>query len=110
MAGRPKFADTRKIVSLPAGLARAIEDYRFKNRLKTDAEALRQLIEAGLNAAAKSSVEPSGSSGPSGQIVRPDQAAKTPVEPPPRKPAPRAKAAAMSKEAQLRALRERDTQ
>src|SRR4051812_10466913 len=36
-------------------------------------EAIRRLIEAGLNAAAKSSVAPSGSSGPSGQIGQTDQ-------------------------------------
>jgi hypothetical protein len=41
--------ETRKIVSLPAALARAIEDYRFSNRLKTEAEAVRRLIEAGLS-------------------------------------------------------------
>ena len=75
MAGRPKFAETRKIVSLPAGLARAIEDYRFNNRLKTEAEALRQLIEAGLNATAKSSAALSGR-GPSGQIGHTDQDAE----------------------------------
>jgi hypothetical protein len=50
MAGRPKEMDTRKIVSLPAQLAQAIEDYRFNNRVKTEAEAIRQLIEAGLKA------------------------------------------------------------
>lgn len=50
MAGRPKSMETRKIVSLPAALAQAIEDYRFGNRLKTEAEAIRRLIERGLAA------------------------------------------------------------
>jgi hypothetical protein len=50
MAGRPKTMDTRKIVSLPIELAKAIEDYRFNNRLKTEAEAIRRLIEKGLKA------------------------------------------------------------
>jgi hypothetical protein len=50
MAGRPKSMETRKIVSLPDELARAIEDYRFTNRLKTEAEAIRRLIERGLTA------------------------------------------------------------
>jgi hypothetical protein len=39
------------MVSLPAELAQAIEDYRFAHRLKTEAEAIRRLIEAGLRTA-----------------------------------------------------------
>jgi hypothetical protein len=46
--GRPKTTDTRKIVSLPANLAQAVEDYRFDNRFKSEAEAMRRLIEVGL--------------------------------------------------------------
>jgi hypothetical protein len=42
--------DTRKIVSLPAQLAKAIEDFRFGERISTEAEAIRRLIEAGLEA------------------------------------------------------------
>jgi metal-responsive CopG/Arc/MetJ family transcriptional regulator len=40
--------DTRKIVSLPAQLAKAIEDFRFDERISTEAEAIRRLLEAGL--------------------------------------------------------------
>jgi hypothetical protein len=40
----------RKLVSLPHALVAAIEDYRFANRIKTESEAIRQLIELGLNA------------------------------------------------------------
>lgn len=47
--GRPKLADTRKIFSLPADMAQAVEDYRFANRFKSEAEALRRLIELGLD-------------------------------------------------------------
>lgn len=49
---RPRVLDdaTRKMVSLPADLAKAIEDYRFNSRLKTEAEAIRRLIAAGLKA------------------------------------------------------------
>jgi hypothetical protein len=49
---RPKVLGdaTRKMVSLPAQLAQAIEDYRFNHRVKTEAEAIRRLIEAGLTA------------------------------------------------------------
>ena len=51
---RPKTGDTRKMVTLTAALAEAVEDYRFANRLKTEAEAIRQLIELGLKAARES--------------------------------------------------------
>jgi Arc/MetJ-type ribon-helix-helix transcriptional regulator len=47
---RPKTGDTRKMVTLPAELAQAIEEYRFANRYKTEAEAIRRLIEAGIQA------------------------------------------------------------
>ena len=47
---REKEMDTRKIVSLPAHLAKAIEDFRFGERISTEAEAIRRLIEAGLEA------------------------------------------------------------
>ena len=45
-----KDAVTRKALLLPAELAREIDDFRFENRFRTDAEALRVLIEAGLKA------------------------------------------------------------
>ena len=47
---REKEMDTRKIVSLPAALAKAIEDFRFEERISTEAEAIRRLLEAGLEA------------------------------------------------------------
>jgi hypothetical protein len=43
---------TRKMISLPAELAERVEDFRFGERLKTEAEAIRRLIELGLQAAA----------------------------------------------------------
>jgi hypothetical protein len=42
----------RAMVSLPADLAKAVDDYRFENRITTEAEAIRRLIEAGLSAPA----------------------------------------------------------
>ncbi len=48
--GREKTMDTRKIVSLPARLAEAINDFRFDQRINTEAEAIRILLEAGLQA------------------------------------------------------------
>jgi Arc/MetJ-type ribon-helix-helix transcriptional regulator len=49
--GRPKTMATRKPVSLPPELAKAVEDYRFANRFKTESDAIRELIELGLKAA-----------------------------------------------------------
>src|ERR1035437_347399 len=42
---------TRKLVSLPHTMMRAIEDFRFANRIKSESEAFRRLIELGLKAA-----------------------------------------------------------
>ena len=42
---------TRKLVSLPNEMLRAIDDFRFENRIKTESEAIRRLIERGLKAA-----------------------------------------------------------
>ena len=41
----------RKIVSLPPDLEKAVEDYRFENRIASESEAIRRLIELGLEAA-----------------------------------------------------------
>jgi Arc/MetJ-type ribon-helix-helix transcriptional regulator len=49
---KPKTMETRKLVSMPAQLANAIEDYRYTNRIPSDSEAIRRLIEAGLRATA----------------------------------------------------------
>ncbi len=43
---------TRKLVSLPHELLRAIDDFRFENRIRTEAEAIRRLIALGLKASA----------------------------------------------------------
>ncbi|GCD49804.1 hypothetical protein BJI49_11925 [Acetobacter pasteurianus] len=42
---------TRKLVSMPKELVQEIENYRFANRIKTEAEAIRQLIKLGLEKA-----------------------------------------------------------
>jgi hypothetical protein len=41
----------RKTVSLPADFWRRIEDFQFENRIKRETEAIRRLIELGLEAA-----------------------------------------------------------
>jgi hypothetical protein len=45
---RPKTMASRKLVSLPPDIAEAVDDFRFSNRIGTEAEAIRRLIEAGL--------------------------------------------------------------
>lgn len=39
---------SRKLVTLSAATARRIDDYRFGQRIGSESEALRRLIEAGL--------------------------------------------------------------
>lgn len=46
--GRKKRYDVRCMISLPAELAEAINDYRFSNRIGSHSEAVRQLIIKGL--------------------------------------------------------------
>ncbi|MCH8683877.1 hypothetical protein [Pedomonas mirosovicensis] len=41
---------TRKLVSLSHEKVREIEGYRFENRIKTESEAIRRLIDLGLEA------------------------------------------------------------
>ena len=51
----PEVADpvVRKTVSLPSSIWRQVEDYQFANRVKRETEAIRRLIELGLEAAKK---------------------------------------------------------
>lgn len=41
----------RKLVSLPRAMVREVENFRFEGRIKTESEAIRRLIELGLEAA-----------------------------------------------------------
>lgn len=54
---RPSSAPIRKQVNLPADVAQQVDEYRFANRFKSESEAIRQLIEMGLEAAGKSAAE-----------------------------------------------------
>ena len=49
---RPSVLGTvkRRMVSLPEELSERVDDYRFENRITTESEAIRRLIEAGLKA------------------------------------------------------------
>lgn len=48
----------RKLVSLPRAMVEAIEDFRFAQRIKTESEAIRRLIELGLEASKAPSKPP----------------------------------------------------
>ena len=87
----------KKLVPLSAEMAEAISEYRHQQRISSENEAIRRLIELGLGKAPAST--PSGGSTP-GATKKP-AAGK-------RAPAPKAKAL-LSKEAQIRALREQGT-
>lgn len=41
----------RKLISLPKALAASIDDFRFRERIKTESETIRRLIELGLETA-----------------------------------------------------------
>jgi hypothetical protein len=46
--GRRRNTTIRKIISLPIKLWKQVEDYQFEARVKWDTEAVRRLIELGL--------------------------------------------------------------
>lgn len=45
---RPKTMHSRKMLSLPQDMWEAIDNFRFRHRYKTEAEAIRRLVERGL--------------------------------------------------------------
>lgn len=100
---KPKTMATRKLVSFPEPLAKAIEDFRYAHRIPSDSEAIRRLIELGLGKAPASA--PSGGSTP-GSARKPTPG--TTAAPRAKKPtaSDRQASPAPNKEAQIRALRE----
>jgi metal-responsive CopG/Arc/MetJ family transcriptional regulator len=50
----------RIITPMPKSLVTAVDDYRFSNRMPSRAEAIRRLIEMGLEAAASKSTQQQG--------------------------------------------------
>jgi Arc/MetJ-type ribon-helix-helix transcriptional regulator len=48
---------TRKPVSLTPEMAEAVEDYRFLHRYKTESDAIRHLLELGLEAVKRAKPE-----------------------------------------------------
>ena len=94
---KPKTMATRKLVSFPAPLAQAIEDFRYTNRIPSDSEAIRQLVEVGLGKAKRAA--PASTPG---SARKPRSTGKSPAS----RKAPERKAASSSKLDQIRALRE----
>lgn len=45
---RPKTMHARKMLSLPQDMWKAIDDFRFQHRYKTEADAIRHIVERGL--------------------------------------------------------------
>ncbi|MFP5513354.1 MAG: hypothetical protein ACLGJC_09760 [Alphaproteobacteria bacterium] len=45
---KPRTMAGRKMVSLPPEMWQAIEDFRFENRFRSEAEAIRVIVERGL--------------------------------------------------------------
>lgn len=70
--------NTRKLVTLPHDLVRAVEDYRFANRIKTESEALRLLIRAGLDALTPPSPTKKPSDSPSVRQAPPAASSRLP--------------------------------
>jgi hypothetical protein len=56
---RPSVLTVKKLVAMAPEMAQAIEDFRFANRVASESEAIRRLIEAGLQAAKTPSKRPS---------------------------------------------------
>lgn len=50
---KPPEPDPRVIVPMPPRLIKEIEDFRWANRIPSRAEAIRQLIKAGLKGSHK---------------------------------------------------------
>lgn len=51
--GRPKLMAERVQVSLTPELAAAVDEFRFGNRIGSESEAIRRLLERGLEAEKK---------------------------------------------------------
>jgi hypothetical protein len=47
---RPLILTVKKLIALSPAMAETIENFRFANRISTESEAIRRLIELGLKA------------------------------------------------------------
>src|SRR5205823_13692119 len=100
---RPKVLGNvkRRMVSLPEELSERVDDFRFQQRIRTESEAIRRLIEAGLGAIGTRGGSRSGGSAPGS--TRKSARVSKPAAP---RKAPERKTAPQSKLDQIRALRE----
>jgi len=111
----PRYTETifpvKKVVALSAEMAARIGDYRFAHRLQSENEAIRRLIEAGLKAGAPIPIrQPKpGDDGAGGGRERQRAAIPKAPKAEPERSAQPASSKPLSKEAQLRALRESHT-
>ena len=48
---RPRQFTEARLLRITPELVAAVEEYRFANRIKTESEAIRQLLELGLKSA-----------------------------------------------------------
>jgi hypothetical protein len=97
----------KKLVPLTTDMADAISEYRHQQRVSSENEAIRRLIEAGLKAVATAPLPsaPTGGSNPGG--ARKPATTDKSAAPAQRKPGRQAvPAQPQGKEAQIRALRE----
>jgi hypothetical protein len=103
----PRYAGTifpvKKVIALSSEMAERIRDYRFTERIESENEAIRRLIDAGLLASGKSGPSDAGSGGKSKTSGPAPSSSRDKAKPPPRSAGP---ATSLTKEAQLRALRE----
>ena len=100
----PILFPIKKLIAITPEVAKAIEDYRFANRINSESEAIRELIAAGLKAPRK--VSTGSGSGGSGKPARKSAPRPPKATAPKPRSAPATSSKRLSKEAQLRALRE----
>jgi hypothetical protein len=56
--GKEPILTIKKLIAIAPVMAKSIEDYRFKNRIASESEAIRCLIELGLKAPATQVLSP----------------------------------------------------
>jgi hypothetical protein len=100
---RPATHPIKKVVGFSPDLWERVRNFRFDQRISSENEAIRQLIEAGLKAGDKIPVRRTS---PAGGSAAPDSGKSSTPQP---RTSPKREAASarpLSKEAQIRALRE----
>jgi hypothetical protein len=89
VACMPRYAETvfpvKKVIALSNEMAERIRDYRFTERIESENEAIRRLIEAGLSGSKTSGTSGDGGAGGGSK----PHATKSPSPPEKPKPTPR---------------------